>query len=1350
MKNKLLLLFIGCFTTLFSQNVSIPDPIFKSSLTNNSSINTNNDSEISVTEAEAFTGKISVSTLVTNLQGIEAFTNITEIESLSNRRITSINVTKNTKLKVLNLQSARGLTSLDISKNLELTHLNCRLTSITSLDVSKNKALKVLNTRQNSDLVNLNISNSLALEELYCGFNSLGSLDVSKHIKLKKLECSGNGLTSLNVSKNTDLIELDCRRNDLARIDLSKNTLLQKLDCSENNLLGLDISKNLGLIDLDCGINADLKKIDVSKHTNLTKLNVGFASLSTLDVTKNTALIDLNCRNNDLRSLNVSKNTNLITLNCQSNLLVTVDVSKNILLKELFSSHMNTFTNIDVSKNIALTKLIVDHSNIKKIDVSKNIALKTLDCGINSLTSLKLSENINLDDLDCSFNDIEKLDLSKNVALRTLDCSHNKIQEINVSNSKSLTSITCDDNDLRILNIANGNNTNFRTAAKAFFDLTSNANLTCITVDDAAYSNANWSTFKDNVASFSTDICYPKLTITAENGRVNPDLAPTILENYTNGDIVNLTAVPDQYYQFDGWSGDASGSANPFTLTMNTDKNITALFSKIQVTLVTNATNGTIEVDKPPVNGTYDINSELVLTAVPDTDYQFDGWSGDASGTTNPLTITANSNKNITALFSKIQTTLTTTSVNGTITVDKAPVNGSYDINTELVLTAIPDENYQFDGWSGDVSEVTNPLILTMDTDKNITALFSKIQTTLTTTSVNGTITVDKAPVNGSYDIDTELVLTAIPDENYQFDGWSGDISGTTNPISVVMNSNKNITALFSKIQVTLTTTSVNGTIEVDKPPVNGTYDINTEIILTAVPAPGYQFDSWSGDASGTTNPLTIIADTDKNITASFIRTVFEWLGTEDNNWNNSNNWSTGILPTSIDDVVIDTNLANYPTVSTEISVNTITLNNNTTLIANAPVNGKVIYTRTLTNNRHLISSPVINQTFEDFIRDNNLTLDNTTATGIATYNNNTDLFEYKRNDVLGNINQGLGFALELEPLGDVKFIGNLNSNTVSYPTEVGTQNNNNLIGNPYTSYVNSSSFLNENSALLSEGTVWLWNGIQYEAYTLADPIEIAPTQGFFVDVQNNGSIIFNQANQSHQTTNTFMRSQQNTNVELTVNGFSTKVFYVANNTTNGFDNGYDGSLFSGQNYDFAVYTKLPDDASSNKKLAIQALPNSNIEQTIVPIGLIAKVGDELNFSISASNLSQDTEVYLEDRVNSTFTNLSQENYKTTLTSNLSDVGRFYLHLSRKSLSTEENDFSQNIAIYKSSENQLTVKGLEEKGKIILYSLLGEEILKNKVNEGTNILTIPEMSKGIYLVKLTSGTKIKTQKMIMN
>ena len=57
-------------------------------------------------------------------------------------------------------------------------------------------------------------------------------------------------------------------------------------------------------------------------------------------------------------------------------------------------------------------------------------------------------------------------------------------------------------------------------------------------------------------------------------------------------------------------------------------------------------------------------------------------------------------------------------------------------------------------------------------------------------------------------------------------------------------------------------------------PNADGTYPNGTSVKLTALPASGYHFNSWSGDLTGNTNPVTIIIDNNKNITANFYKSA--------------------------------------------------------------------------------------------------------------------------------------------------------------------------------------------------------------------------------------------------------------------------------------------------------------------------------------------------------------------------------------------------------------------------------------------------------------------------------------------
>jgi len=181
---------------------------------------------------------------------------------------------------------------------------------------------------------------------------------------------------------------------------------------------------------------------------------------------------------------------------------------------------------------------------------------------------------------------------------------------------------------------------------------------------------------------------------------------------------------------FNGWSGDLNSSANPVTITMDKNKSVTANFKALTYTLAASTTNGSVSLS--PVGGSYLAGTQVTLTAKPNAGYVFIDWSGDLSGTENPVKITMDANKTITANIKRITYTLTTNAVNGSILLEPDG-GGTYNSGAFVYITAIPDSGYVFNGWSGDFTGEQNPALLTMNQNKNITALFKQIISTSTT-----------------------------------------------------------------------------------------------------------------------------------------------------------------------------------------------------------------------------------------------------------------------------------------------------------------------------------------------------------------------------------------------------------------------------------------------------------------------------------------------------------------------------------------------------------------------------------------------------------------------------------------
>jgi len=131
------------------------------------------------------------------------------------------------------------------------------------------------------------------------------------------------------------------------------------------------------------------------------------------------------------------------------------------------------------------------------------------------------------------------------------------------------------------------------------------------------------------------------------------------------------------------------------------------------------------------------------------------------------------------------------------------------------------------------------------------------------------------SPSGGEYDSGAVVTLTATPASGYNFTHWSGSTSGTNPTVTLVMDANKNVTAFFEAEpeEYTLTTyVSPAGAGSVS--PSGGQFLDGTVVTLTATPASGYNFDHWSGSASGSNPSTTVTMDSNESVTAHFVSAI--------------------------------------------------------------------------------------------------------------------------------------------------------------------------------------------------------------------------------------------------------------------------------------------------------------------------------------------------------------------------------------------------------------------------------------------------------------------------------------------
>ena len=242
-------------------------------------------------------------------------------------------------------------------------------------------------------------------------------------------------------------------------------------------------------------------------------LNIYYQSISDLTGIENfTALSELQCQNNQLTSLDVTQNTALTLLVCNNNQL----------------------TSLDVTQNSALTWLDCGSNQLTSMDVTQNIALRSFYCGFNQLTSLNVTQNTDLLILDYRFNQLTSIDVTQNTAMSAHHCSGNQLTSLDLTQNTALNILVCDNNQLTCLNIKNGNNSNFGQFGQ--FWSTNNPNLTCIEVDDVAWSTTNWTNI-DAQSSFSISCPSSCIVGTKEISLSNFSLYPNPTTGFINLDL---------------------------------------------------------------------------------------------------------------------------------------------------------------------------------------------------------------------------------------------------------------------------------------------------------------------------------------------------------------------------------------------------------------------------------------------------------------------------------------------------------------------------------------------------------------------------------------------------------------------------------------------------------------------------------------------------------------------------------------------------------------------------------------------------------------------------------------------
>jgi len=277
--------------------------------------------------------------------------------------------------------------------------------------------------------------------------------------------------------------------------------------------------------------------------------------------------------------------------------------------------------------------------------------------------------------------------------------------------------------------------------------------------------------------------------------------------------------------------------------------------------------------------GTFAQGSVATVSEIPNTGFTFANWTvnGVIVSKSSSYQFTMNGNITLVANFAavpagKFAVTLSSNPLPGGTTFGE----GSYNAGTMVTVTALPNTGYTFINWTENGAEVsTSPNYkFILVANRKLVANFKVIPANqfavvLSSNPPAGGTTSG----SGAYSSGSSVTVNAVANLGYTFVNWTvgGVIVSTSAAYTFTLSGNRTLVANFLINQYTLNITAVNGTVA--KNPDKPSYSAGTAVQLTATANAGYKFSSWSGDAAGTLNPLTIVLNSNKNITANFVAT---------------------------------------------------------------------------------------------------------------------------------------------------------------------------------------------------------------------------------------------------------------------------------------------------------------------------------------------------------------------------------------------------------------------------------------------------------------------------------------------
>jgi hypothetical protein len=570
-----------------------------------------------------------------------------------------------------------------------------------------------------------------------------------------------------------------------------------------------------------------------------------------------------------------------------------------------------------------------------------------------------------------------------------------------------------------------------------------------------------------------------------------------------------------------------------------------------------------------------------------------------------------------------------------------------------------------------------------------------------------------------------------------------------------------------------------------------------------------------TGLNEGTTYHFRVISGDEVSDDYTFTAKGKMWTGEAGTDWNNTGNWFGSAVPDVTTSVVIPA-VTNQPHISSNTSeaaecynltinsgasltidsgnmltvagdiknngtltIESESLTNNGSLIVKGTSTGNATYNRVMPESLYrYISSPVSSASLpsgQTYWLWDELTGDWAETTSCVSGIGCTMLTSGNIVSFTGTVVNSTSYISTTSPYSDCSYSGGDYATRTYAAGRDATTNYGgggfNLLGNPFTSAMNATTFISANAGnfdpnyqalYIYNGDTYTYIGSEFTGWENADGsfgyTDIQVGQGFFVLAHcNTSAFTFTPAMQTHSTAVPMTKSTKSSDrwpgLQLkakTGNAESSTIVVYNSEMTAGLDPGFDIGQFNA-GADIEIYTAMSEENGVN--YARQALPKTGHDIIILPLGIDLPAGGQVTFTADTEPL-EGCSYILEDRTTGTLTDLSTCSYTVTLPAKTYGTGRFYLR-TKVSGTTDitpepENPDTLNIRLW-SSDNVVYVKGsVSDKAIVTVHDMHGQIVLENKLYEGTyNHFTVTNASKGIYIVRVVDGTKVITKKIML-